>query len=58
MPHATRIHETGGPEVLRWEETEVGDPGAVQAHIRHIACGLNFIDDLRREETLLANTIA
>ena len=26
MTHAIRIHETGGPEVLRWEEVEVGDP--------------------------------
>jgi len=27
MPKAIRIHEYGGPEVLRWEEVEVGDPG-------------------------------
>lgn len=57
MPHAIRIHETGGPEILRWEEIEVGEPGPGQAHIRQTACGLNVIDDLRRE-TLLANTIA
>ena len=57
MPHAIRIHKTGDSEVLRWEEIEVWEPGAGQARIRHIAYGLNFIDDLRRE-TLLANTIA
>jgi NADPH2:quinone reductase len=44
MTHAIRIHETGGPEVLRWEEVEVGEPGPGQARIRQTACGLNFID--------------
>jgi NADPH2:quinone reductase len=44
MPHAIRIHETGGPEVLRWEETVIGNPGPGQARIRQTACGLNFID--------------
>jgi len=24
---AIRIHETGGPEVMRWEEIEIGPPG-------------------------------
>ena len=27
MVKAVRIHETGGPEALRWEDVEVGDPG-------------------------------
>ena len=31
MPHAIRIHANGGPEVLRWEEVAVGDPGAGDA---------------------------
>lgn len=44
MPHAIRIHETGGPDALRWEEIEVGDPGPGQVRIRQTACGLNFID--------------
>ncbi|EHP39846.1 zinc-containing alcohol dehydrogenase superfamily protein [Cupriavidus basilensis OR16] len=44
MPHAIRIHETGGPEVLRWEEVAVGDPGHGQVHLRHEAVGLNFAD--------------
>lgn len=44
MPHAMRFHEVGGPEVLRWEEVEVGPPGAGEARIRHTAVGLNFID--------------
>lgn len=41
---AIRIHETGGPEVMRWEDTEVGDPGAGEVRLRHTAVGLNYID--------------
>lgn len=44
MPYAIRIHETGGPEVLRREEIEVGEPDPGQVRIRQTACGLNFID--------------
>jgi len=48
MTHAIRIHETGGPEVLRWEETKVGEPGPAQVRIRQAAAGLNFIDIYHR----------
>ncbi|MDQ2962375.1 MAG: quinone oxidoreductase [Pseudomonadota bacterium] len=48
MPHAIRIHKTGGPEVLQWEEVTVGDPGPGEARIRHTAIGLNFIDTYQR----------
>ena len=44
MTRAIRIHQTGGPEVLRWEEIEVGAPGAGQVRLRQQACGLNYID--------------
>jgi NADPH2:quinone reductase len=44
MAHAIRIHEAGGPEVLRWEEVAVGNPGPGQARLRHEAVGLNFAD--------------
>jgi len=44
MPNAIRIHETGGPEVLRYEQVETGEPGPGQVRIRQTACGLNFID--------------
>jgi NADPH2:quinone reductase len=44
MTHAVRIHEIGGPEVLRWEAIEVPDPGPGEALIRQTAAGLNFID--------------
>src|SRR5436189_14878 len=49
MPHAIRIHETGGPEVLRWEEIEVGEPGPGQVKLRQEAAGLNFIDVYHRQ---------
>jgi NADPH:quinone reductase len=48
MPHAIRIHGTGGPEVLKWEEIEVGDPGPGQVRLRQEAAGLNFIDVYHR----------
>ncbi|HRF62575.1 MAG TPA: quinone oxidoreductase [Candidatus Competibacter sp.] len=48
MPKAIRIHEYGGPEVLRWEEVEVGAPGPGQLRVRHAAVGLNYIDVYHR----------
>jgi NADPH2:quinone reductase len=44
MTHAIRVHDYGGPDVLRWEEVEIGDPGPGQVRIRQTAVGLNFID--------------
>ncbi|WP_346915190.1 quinone oxidoreductase [uncultured Roseibium sp.] len=44
MVMAVRVHETGGPDVLTWEEVEVGEPGPGEVRIRHTAIGLNFID--------------
>ena len=44
MPKAIRIHQTGGPEVMRWEDIEVGAPGPGEIRIRHEAVGLNYID--------------
>ena len=44
MAKAIRIHEHGGPEVLRWDDVDPGAPGAGQALIRQTAAGLNFID--------------
>ena len=48
MSHAIRVHQTGGPEVLRWEEVAVGEPGRGQVRLRHRAAGLNFIDVYHR----------
>ena len=44
MTKAIRIHATGGPEVLNWEDIEVGDPGPGQVRLQQSACGLNYID--------------
>ncbi len=44
MTRAIRVHEYGGPEVLTWEEVEVGAPGPGQIRIKQTAIGLNFID--------------
>ncbi len=44
MPKAIRFHEYGGPEVLRFEDVEVGKPEVGEAQIRHTAIGLNYID--------------
>jgi NADPH2:quinone reductase len=41
---AIRVRETGGPEVLRWEDVTVGAPGPGEARVRHTAVGLNFVD--------------
>ena len=46
--HAIRIHENGGPEVLRWEEVTIGDPGPGEVRVRNTAIGLNFIDTYQR----------
>jgi NADPH2:quinone reductase len=48
MPHAIRIHEHGGPEVMRWEEIQLGQPGAGEARIRQTAVGLNYVDVYNR----------
>ena len=48
MPHAVRLYQTGGPDVLRWEGVEVGEPGPGQARVRHTAVGVNFIDTYHR----------
>jgi NADPH:quinone reductase len=38
------IHEHGGPDVMKWEDVEVGEPGPGEARVRHEAIGLNFVD--------------
>ena len=44
MAKAIRVHEHGGPEVLRYEDHDAGKPGKGEALIRHTAIGLNFLD--------------
>ena len=44
MPHAIRFNQAGGPEVLEWQEVQVGKPGPGEARVRHTAVGVNFVD--------------
>ena len=44
MTQAIRFHATGGPDVLRLENVEVGDPGPGQVRVRHTGIAVNFID--------------
>jgi len=48
MPKAIRFHKTGGPEVLVWEDVEVGEPGPGQLRVRQHAIGVNFVDTYQR----------
>lgn len=48
MSYAIRFYQVGSPDVLRWEELDVGDPAPGQARVRHEAVGLNFIDTYHR----------
>ncbi|MSO64695.1 MAG: quinone oxidoreductase [Alphaproteobacteria bacterium] len=51
MTKAVVIRETGAPEVMRWEDIAVGDPGPGQVRIRQTACGVNFLDTYHRAGT-------
>ncbi len=48
MINAVRIHTYGGPEVLTYEQIEIGEPGPGQIRLRQKACGLNYIDCYQR----------
>ncbi len=45
---AIRIHKTGGPEVLGYEDFDLPPPTAGQARVRHTVIGVNFIDTYQR----------
>lgn len=44
MPKAMRVHQTGGPEALTWEDVPAASPKAGEAVVRHSAIGVNFLD--------------
>ena len=48
MTHAIRFHRPGGPEVLVWDEVDVGSPAPGQVRLRQTAVGLNYIDVYHR----------
>ena len=48
MPKAIKIYEHGGPEVLKWEDVSVSNPGKGEVILETTAAGLNFIDIYQR----------
>ncbi|KAL0016240.1 hypothetical protein SO802_003309 [Lithocarpus litseifolius] len=44
MVKAIRVHELGGPEVLKWEDVELGEPKEGEIRVKNKAIGLNFND--------------
>src|SRR5260221_8290012 len=48
MVHAIRIHQPGGPEVMKWESVEVPAPGPGQVRLKQHAVGVNYIDVYQR----------
>ena len=51
MAKAVRFYESGDPDVLRYEDVDVGDPGPGQVRLRHVAVGLNYADTYFRNGT-------
>ncbi|HZD63323.1 MAG TPA: quinone oxidoreductase [Xanthobacteraceae bacterium] len=48
MSKAFRFHEHGGPEVLRFEDVDIGAPGPAEVRIRNVAVAINYRDVLMR----------
>ena len=48
MTKAIRIYEIGGPDVLKWEDVDVGEPGTGEVRLKHTAIGLNYIEVYQR----------
>ncbi|XP_021286106.1 uncharacterized protein LOC110417864 [Herrania umbratica] len=57
MVKAIRVHEFGGPEVLKWEDVELGKPKEGEIRIKNKAIGLNFIDIYFRKGVYKAATM-
>ncbi|XP_051138290.1 uncharacterized protein LOC127256358 [Andrographis paniculata] len=57
MVKAIRIHELGGPEVLKWEDVEIGDPKDGEVRVKHKAIGVNFIDIYYRKGVYSASSM-
>lgn len=48
MALVARVHETGSPDVIRFEEVDVPPPRGTEVRVRHTAIGVNFIDTYHR----------
>ncbi len=58
MTKAIRMHATGGPEVLSWDDVDVPSPGPGDVVLRHTAIGVNYADvNLRRGTFYLYNSL-
>ncbi|ONI25008.1 hypothetical protein PRUPE_2G274500 [Prunus persica] len=57
MVKAIRVHELGGPEVLKWEDVEVGEPKEGEVRVKNKAIGINFIDVYFRKGVYKAATV-
>ncbi|KAL6541717.1 hypothetical protein OROGR_011203 [Orobanche gracilis] len=57
MVKAIRVHELGGPEVLKWEDVEIGEPKDGEIKVKNKAIGLNFIDVYFRKGVYKASTL-
>ncbi|WCJ36450.1 Quinone oxidoreductase 1 [Euphorbia peplus] len=57
MVKAIRVHELGGPEVLEWEDVEIGEPGEGEIRVKNKAIGLNFIDVYFRKGVYKASSM-
>ncbi|KAE9465034.1 hypothetical protein C3L33_03068, partial [Rhododendron williamsianum] len=57
MVKAIRVHELGGPEVLKWEDVEIGEPKEGEIRVKNKAIGLNFIDVYFRKGVYKASTM-
>ena len=51
LTKAVRFYETGTPEVMRYEDVEIGEPSAGEVRLRHVAVGLNYADTYFRNGT-------
>ncbi|XP_075484780.1 uncharacterized protein LOC142524624 [Primulina tabacum] len=57
MVKAIRVHELGGPEVLKWEDVEIGEPKNGEIKVKNKAIGVNFIDVYFRKGVYKASTL-
>lgn len=57
MVKAIRVHELGGPEVLKWEDVDIGEPKEGEVRVKNKAIGLNFIDVYFRKGVYKAATL-
>ncbi|KAK7317286.1 hypothetical protein RJT34_01378 [Clitoria ternatea] len=57
MVKAIRVHELGGPEVLKWEDVEIGEPKEGEVRVKNKAIGVNFIDVYFRKGVYKASSL-